>query len=90
MELHSAGAGTVLWGCDGRGVATLRFNRPAVNNAYNGDLIAGLHEAMDGLGADSSVRVVVLSGAGRHFQAGADLKWIAGLAGADSAANLRA
>ena len=32
------------------GVCTVTLNRPKVNNAYNGDLIAGLHEAMDALG----------------------------------------
>lgn len=30
-----------------RGLATVTLNRPAVNNAYDGDMIAGLHEAMD-------------------------------------------
>ncbi|MEK7688457.1 MAG: enoyl-CoA hydratase, partial [Pseudomonadota bacterium] len=38
---------TVLREIDGRGVATVTLNRPAVNNAYNGDLIDGLHAAMD-------------------------------------------
>lgn len=63
----------VLWETDGRGVATVTLNRPEVNNAYDEALIQGLHDAMDALGG---VRVVVLKGAGRHFQAGADLKWI--------------
>ena len=34
---------TVLWEIDRRGVATVTLNRPAVNNAYNGDLLQGLH-----------------------------------------------
>jgi methylglutaconyl-CoA hydratase len=62
---------------DARAVATVTLNRPEVNNAYDEALIQGLHDAMDAL---SGVRVVVLRGAGRHFQAGADLKWIAGVA----------
>ena len=72
----------VLWQTDGRGVATVTLNRPAVNNAYDDTLILGLHAAMDAL---TNVRVVVLKGAGRHFQAGADLKWIRNVAaqGAD-------
>ena len=41
---------TVLWEIDRRGVATVTLNRPKVNNAYNGDLIQGLHDAMDALG----------------------------------------
>ena len=71
---------TVLWSVDKRGVATVTLNRPQVNNAYNGDLIAGLHAAMDALGCEASLRIVVLKGNGRHFQAGADLAWINGVA----------
>jgi len=67
---------TVLWSVDRRGVATVTLNRPQVNNAYNGELIAGLHAAMDALGRETALRIVVLKGNGRHFQAGADLKWI--------------
>jgi len=70
---------TVLWSVDPRGVATVTLNRPQVNNAYNGDLIAGLHAAMDALGSESNLRIVVLKGNGRHFQAGADLAWITGV-----------
>jgi methylglutaconyl-CoA hydratase len=71
---------TVLWSIDRRGVATVTLNRPQVNNAYDGDLIAGLHAAMDALGRETALRVVVLKGNGRHFQAGADLAWISGVA----------
>jgi methylglutaconyl-CoA hydratase len=74
---HSVGGGTVLWDLDARGVGTVTFNRPDVNNAYNGELIQGVHEAMDALGAARGVRVVVLRGNGKHFQAGADLRWAA-------------
>jgi len=66
----------VLWSTDRRGVATITLNRPQVNNAYNGALIAGLHAAMDALGHEGGLRIVVLKGNGRHFQAGADLAWI--------------
>ena len=73
---NSSGNGTVLWELDARGVATVALNRPQVNNAYNGDLISGVHAAMDALGAVPGVRAVVLKGKGKHFQAGADLAWI--------------
>ena len=66
----------VLRSVDGRGVATVTLNRPEVNNAYDETLIRGLHAAMDELGANPALRVVVLRGAGKHFQAGADLKWL--------------
>jgi len=70
------GNGTVICAMDSRGVGVVTLNRPQVNNAYNGDLIAGLHEAMDVLGQQAGLRVVVLKGNGAHFQAGADLAWI--------------
>jgi methylglutaconyl-CoA hydratase len=75
MSVSNA-AGPVLWGVDARGVATVTLNRPEVNNAYNGDLIQGMLAALDALGAMSDLRAVVIKGNGRHFQAGADLKWI--------------
>jgi methylglutaconyl-CoA hydratase len=81
---------TVLWNVDPRGVATLTLNRPEVNNAYDEALVQGLHDAMDALGARAGVRVVVLRGAGRHFQAGADLKWIARVASQSQEENERA
>jgi methylglutaconyl-CoA hydratase len=78
---------TVLSQIDDRGVATVTLNRPDVNNAYNDELIQGLHDAMDSLGG---ARIVVLKAAGRHFQAGADLKWIRDVASKDQAENERA
>ena len=78
----------VLWNVDARGVAMVTLNRPEVNNAYDAALIQGLHEAMDALA--SAVRVVVLRGAGRHFQAGADLTWIRAVAAQSPEENERA
>ena len=69
----------VLWTLDERGVATVTLNRPEVNNAYDGALIQGVLAAMDDLGNKPQLRVVVLKGNGKHFQAGADLKWINGV-----------
>jgi len=68
--------GPVLWDVDARGVATVTLNRPEVNNAYNGAMIDGLLAALDALGKVAGLRAVVLKGNGKHFQAGADLKWI--------------
>jgi len=68
--------GPVLWDVDARGVATVTLNRPEVNNAYNGAMIDGLLAALDALGPAKGLRAVVLKGNGKHFQAGADLKWI--------------
>ena len=68
--------GAVLWDVDARGVATVTLNRPEVNNAYDGAMIDGLLAALDALGRAKGLRAVVLKGNGKHFQAGADLKWI--------------
>ncbi len=78
---------TVLWEIDGRGVASVTLNRPHVNNAYNGDLIEGLHSAMDALARADGLRIVVLRGRGKHFQAGADLAWIDSVATQSSREN---
>jgi len=69
-------ANPVLWNLDERGVATVTLNRPEVNNAYDAGLIGGVLSAIDELGSKPNLRVVVLKGNGKHFQAGADLKWI--------------
>jgi methylglutaconyl-CoA hydratase len=70
---------TVRVEMDPRGVATVWLARPKRNNAYNAEMIAALTEGAQALTADDAVRVVVLRGEGRHFQAGADLAWIDGL-----------
>ena len=67
---------TVLCAVDARGVASVTLNRPRVNNAYNGELIEALIDTFDRLGRDPAVRVAVLRGAGRRFQAGADLTFL--------------
>ena len=79
----------VLRSVDPRGVATVTLNRPGVNNAYDETIIQGLHEAMDELGARPGLRVVILCGAGKHFQAGADLKWIRRVAAQSAEENER-
>src|SRR5947199_3653124 len=80
---------TVLWSVDPRGVATVTLNRPEVNNAYDGAMIDGLLAALDGLGKAQNLRAVVLKGNGKHFQAGADLKWINQVRKSSPAENLR-
>lgn len=80
----------VLSTLDDRGVATVSLNRPEVGNAYNDDMIAGLLTALDVLGANPEVRVAVLRGNGRHFQAGADLGWVRAISRASDEENVRA
>jgi methylglutaconyl-CoA hydratase len=57
-------------------VATVTLNRPEVRNAFNAELIARLHEAFTALAADDGVRVIVLTGVGEVFSAGADIHWM--------------
>ncbi len=55
------------------GIATLVLNRPERLNALNPELAVALNEALGRVADDASVRVVVLTGAGRAFCAGGDL-----------------
>lgn len=68
-------------------VARLRLNRPALHNAFDAALIAGLTAVLEGLAGDDGVRVVVLEGAGASFSAGADLNWMRGMAAASEQEN---
>lgn len=64
---------------DDRGVAFVTLNRPEIHNAFNDKLILEITEQFELLDADSSVRLVVLSGEGRSFCAGADLNWMSSM-----------
>ncbi|SMQ95382.1 enoyl-CoA hydratase-related protein [Xanthomonas fragariae] len=68
-------------------VRTLRLDRPAVHNAFDAPLITALTEALQQAGQASHVRVVVLTGNGGAFSAGADLHWMRGMATASEAEN---
>lgn len=61
-------------------VARLRLTRPTLHNAFDAGLIAELTCALEALGQDPAVRVVVLEGEGASFSAGADLNWMRGMA----------
>ncbi|MBP16773.1 MAG: enoyl-CoA hydratase [Acidimicrobiaceae bacterium] len=73
---------TVRYAVEGH-VCTLTMDRPEVANAQNTQLIDDLDAAFDAAGADDEVRVVVLTGAGRHFSSGHDLKALVGDVEAD-------
>ncbi|MEO8366200.1 MAG: enoyl-CoA hydratase-related protein [Pseudoxanthomonas sp.] len=68
-------------------ILRLRLNRPALHNAFDAGLIAGLTTALDAAGSDPAIRVVVLESAGASFSAGADLNWMRGMAAASEAEN---
>jgi enoyl-CoA hydratase len=73
---------TVLYEVEGH-VATITMNRPEVANAQNTELIDDIDAAFDRADADDDVRVVILTGAGRHFSSGHDLKALVGQAEVD-------
>lgn len=70
----------VLLAADDRGVATLMLNRPDKHNAFDDTMIAELTQKLAQLNSDKNVRVVILTGAGKSFSAGADLNWMRSMA----------
>jgi enoyl-CoA hydratase/carnithine racemase len=64
----------VLTRTDEDGIATLVLNRPRQYNALSRELLEALHAEIEAIGPDESVRVVVITGSGRAFCAGHDLK----------------
>ncbi|WP_230531054.1 enoyl-CoA hydratase [Microvirga roseola] len=75
MSLPATSANeSILLREDRDGVATLTLNRPAQFNALSEEMLTALQTALDDIGADESVRCVVLAGAGKAFCAGHDLK----------------
>ena len=58
------------------GVAQITMSRPDVFNAFDEVMIGELDTAFGQLIDDNKIRIIVLAGAGKHFSAGADLKWM--------------
>src|SRR5215213_4819781 len=58
-------------------IAIIKINRPDVLNALNKDVIAELYRAIDIVGVDDSIKVVIITGTGeRSFCAGADIRYV--------------
>lgn len=70
-------------------IGLVTMNRAERHNAFDDVLIQELTDALRSMEADDSVRVVVLSGAGRSFSAGADLNWMKRIAGYSKEENQR-
>jgi methylglutaconyl-CoA hydratase len=79
---------SVIVAKDARGVATVAINRPQVRNAIDDHVIHSLTDAFKTLGADGETRIVVLTGRGVAFSAGADLDWMRRMAAGSEAENL--
>lgn len=57
-------------------VAQISFCRPEVHNAFNDTLIYEMTDLFTALKSDKDLRVIVLTGEGKSFCAGADLNWM--------------
>ena len=70
-------------------VGQIVFNRPSVLNAYNESIAKGLISALSALGNDDEVHVIVITGTGKAFMAGADIpmliEWNRSLGGIEEA-----
>lgn len=73
---------TILLNTTGQ-VAYLSLNRPEKGNALDGAMISELTEAYRDLNGRPDIRIIVLSGEGRHFCTGADLTWVQSGTGKD-------
>jgi len=69
-------------------VTTLTLDRPEVGNALDVELVTRLAEALAAAAGDPATRVVVVTGAGKSFSAGADLNYMRKMREAGVAANL--
>ncbi len=69
----------VLYETTGNGVAILTFNRPDRLNTWGRDIATAFHAGIDRAEADPDVRVIVLTGSGKAFCAGAHLGSVATL-----------
>lgn len=61
-----------------RQIAHVALNRPAAYNAFNYEMVSQLADQLTTLAGDSRVRAVVITGRGKAFCAGGDLKWALG------------
>ncbi|MGD9379977.1 MAG: enoyl-CoA hydratase/isomerase family protein [candidate division WOR-3 bacterium] len=66
---------TILYDCED-GIASVAFNRPDVHNAFNDVMIHELTDVFSKIEKRADIRVVVVSGKGKSFCAGADLNWM--------------
>lgn len=70
----------LLFSCEGT-IAKIVLNRPEAMNALNGDLVQELTDLLDRVSQDETIRAVILTGSGRAFCSGGDVKQMASLLG---------
>jgi methylglutaconyl-CoA hydratase len=69
-------------------VLTLMLDRPEVGNALTSELVETMETALAAAARDPGVRVIVVTGTGKHFSAGADLNYMRSMRHAGHAANV--
>ena len=62
------------------GIATLTLNRPETLNAVNAEMAEETTDAIDEVGKDENTRVLIVTGAGRSFSSGVDVRELANIA----------
>ncbi|GLZ49701.1 enoyl-CoA hydratase [Actinomycetospora sp. NBRC 106375] len=77
MTEELVASGPVLLDVDDRGVARLRLNRPEASNGLDVELLTAFHDAVMTCHARPGLRALVITGEGRHFCAGGDVKTFA-------------
>lgn len=77
----------LLQNLDDHGVLTLTLNRPKIHNAFGDELIAAVAGALQDASDNPAVRVLVITGAGSSFSAGADMKWMRSMVTASAEKN---
>jgi len=71
-----------------KSIAFITLNQPEKHNAFDDSIIAELRAHLKTIKNDSSIRIVVLKAAGKHFCAGADLAWMKRMATLNHQQNL--
>ena len=79
---------TIRLETDARGVATLTLNRPDKHNVLSAEMAQELSAAAAAINADTDIRAVILTGAGKSFCAGGDLDWMRAQFEADRATRM--
>ena len=57
-------------------IITIWLNRPQVHNAFNNTMLEELVDILTAVSSDQMIRVVIFTGRGKSFSAGADLNWM--------------
>ena len=80
---------TIIANKNDNGVLTLTMNRADVHNAFNAAMISELTTALQAADEADDVRVVIITGSGNSFSAGADMNWMRSLVDASQEDNER-